>query len=105
MPDRPEEPRLATRPVVLYPDPVLRRKAVPVRAVDGSVRALVEEMFRLMDAEDGARLLGLLLAAVDDGLPRREIVGNLAVVAVGCNDEDDAVSFSGCSGDGAAGGE
>lgn len=56
MADSPEEPRLDTRPVVLYPDPVLRRKALPVRAVDDTIRALVEEMFRLMDQEDGAGL-------------------------------------------------
>ena len=56
MAERPEEPRLATRPVVLYPDPVLRRKALPVRSVDDTIRALVDEMFRLMDAEDGAGL-------------------------------------------------
>ena len=44
------------RSIVHYPDPVLRRKAAPVARVDASVRALVEEMFRVMDEEDGAGL-------------------------------------------------
>ena len=44
------------RRVVHYPDPVLRRKAVPVAAVDDRVRALVADMFRVMDEEEGAGL-------------------------------------------------
>jgi len=44
------------RHIVVYPDPVLRQRAKPVVKVDASVRALVEEMFLLMRAEEGAGL-------------------------------------------------
>ena len=60
MTDRPAQNAAPTpgarRSVVLYPDPVLRRKAAPVGRVDGAVRALVDDMFRLMDEEEGAGL-------------------------------------------------
>jgi len=39
---------------VLYPHPVLRQRAKPVASVDASIRGLVEEMFDLMRAEEGA---------------------------------------------------
>jgi peptide deformylase len=48
--------RVPKRQVVLYPDPVLRRKAQPVKTVDSSIRELVEDMFLLMDLEEGAGL-------------------------------------------------
>ena len=48
--------RFPQRPVVLFPDPLLRRKAQPVRAVDAAIRALVEDMYLIMDAEEGAGL-------------------------------------------------
>lgn len=57
------------RPVVLYPDPVLRQKAKPVAAVDAAVRELVADMFATMKAEDGAGL-----AAPQVGVPLRIFV-------------------------------
>jgi peptide deformylase len=45
-----------TRRIVLYPDPVLRRKAAPVSRVDQAVRDLVQDMFRIMRQEEGAGL-------------------------------------------------
>jgi peptide deformylase len=39
---------------VLYPHPVLRQRAKPVASVDAAIRGLVEEMFSLMRAEEGA---------------------------------------------------
>ncbi|MBX3356010.1 MAG: peptide deformylase [Phycisphaeraceae bacterium] len=47
---------IATRKIVLYPAPVLRRKAMSVATVDDSIRALVEDMFRVMRDEEGAGL-------------------------------------------------
>ena len=42
------------RDIVLYPHPVLRQRAKPVASVDAAIRGLVEEMFSLMRAEEGA---------------------------------------------------
>ena len=53
MPERVPNDRQPKRRVVLYPDPVLRKKAHPVARVDAAVRELVEDMFVVMDLEDG----------------------------------------------------
>ncbi len=88
-------------PVVLYPDPVLRQKAKPVKAVDASIRQLVEDMFETMRAEEGAGLaapqVGVALRVFVTGAPDRgvpfkayinpEIVdmqGDLEVAEEGC---------------------
>ena len=42
--------------LVLYPDPVLRRRAAPVEAIDDSVRDRVREMFQIMYEERGVGL-------------------------------------------------
>lgn len=42
------------RQIVLYPDPVLLRKAAPVERIDEWVRALVEDMIRVMREFRGA---------------------------------------------------
>lgn len=47
---------VATRRIVLYPAPVLRRRASAVPTIDASIRALVEDMFRVMREEEGAGL-------------------------------------------------
>jgi peptide deformylase len=57
------------RPVVLYPDPVLRQKARPVETIDAAVRELVADMFETMRAEEGAGL-----AAPQVGVPLRIFV-------------------------------
>jgi peptide deformylase len=42
--------------LVLYPDPVLRRRAVPLETIDDSVRDRVREMFETMYEERGVGL-------------------------------------------------
>lgn len=42
--------------LVLYPDPVLRRRAAPLETIDFSVRDRVEEMFQIMYEERGVGL-------------------------------------------------
>ncbi len=42
------------RSIVLYPDPVLLRKAAPVERIDAWVRDLVDDMVRIMRDLDGA---------------------------------------------------
>jgi peptide deformylase len=49
-------PTPVKRPVILYPDPVLRQKAKPVGRVDDQIRELVQDMFETMKAEEGAGL-------------------------------------------------
>lgn len=44
------------RRIVLYPAEVLRRKAAPVESIDDSIRALVDDMFRIMREEEGVGL-------------------------------------------------
>lgn len=57
------------REIVLLGDEVLRRKAKPVSAVDGSVRKLVDDMVDTMKAADG-----LGLAAPQVGVAKRVFV-------------------------------
>jgi peptide deformylase len=47
---------MAVRPVRIYGDPVLRRKAVPIREFDDSLRALVADLFETMTMYNGAGL-------------------------------------------------
>lgn len=50
-----ETPRSTIRRgIVLYPDPVLLRRARAVDAIDGWVRELIEDMVRVMREEEGA---------------------------------------------------
>lgn len=56
MSERPPNAQVPRRRVVSYPDPVLRRRALPVTEVNRAVRELVEEMFALMELEDGVGL-------------------------------------------------
>ena len=80
-----------TRRVVLYPDPVLRRKAQEVRKVDAAVRELVEDMFLVMEQEDGAGLAApqvgeslriFVTGAHGRGVPRKAYI-NPVLVEVG----------------------
>ncbi len=104
MVERPKEGSPArpagSRQVVHFPDPVLRRKALPVRSVDESVRSLVDEMFRLMDEEDGAGLAApqvgeslriFVTGTTERGVPRRayinpviELSGDFESMEEGC---------------------
>jgi peptide deformylase len=77
MPERVPNDRQPKRRVVLYPDPVLRKKAHPVARVDDAVRELVEDMFVVMDLEDGAGLaapqVGESLRIFVTGAPERGV--------------------------------
>ncbi len=44
------------REIVIWPDPVLKKKASPVAEVDDSIRTLVNDMFETMYAADGVGL-------------------------------------------------
>ena len=79
------------RPVVLFPDPMLRRKAQPVRSVDAAVRELVADMFRTMDLEEGAGLAApqvgesvrvFVTGTSERDVPRRAFI-NPVIVDVG----------------------
>lgn len=55
--------------VLEFPDPLLRKKALPVTQVDDSVRKIVDDMFETMYAEDGVGL-----AAIQVNIQQRIIV-------------------------------
>jgi peptide deformylase len=57
------------REILIWPDPILKKKAAPVAAVDESIRALVNDMFETMYAADGVGL-----AAPQVGILKRIIV-------------------------------
>ncbi|HZJ55723.1 MAG TPA: peptide deformylase [Myxococcaceae bacterium] len=73
------------REIRLWPDPVLRRRALPVEAVDASLRALVNDMFETMYAEPGVGLaapqIGVLQRVlVLDTRPRQPEVQPVAMI-------------------------
>ena len=53
---------MATLQILEYPDPRLRKQAVPVETVDGEIRRLVEDMLETMYAAPG---IGLAATQVD----------------------------------------
>jgi peptide deformylase len=61
--------RMAKRPIILLPDPVLRLVAAPVGTVDDELRALADDMLETMYAAPGVGL-----AAPQVGVSRRVIV-------------------------------
>ena len=60
---------MAKRPLILIPDPILRRPAVAVERVDGELRQLADDMLATMYAAPG-----IGLAAPQVGVSRRVIV-------------------------------
>ena len=62
----------STLAIVIYPDPVLRKKALPVPAVTDEVRAVVDAMFRIMREEEG-----IGLAAPQVGLSWRLFIADV----------------------------
>jgi len=64
---------MAVRDIIILPDKRLRSKSESVKAVDKSLRALVNDMFETMYAAPG-----IGLAAVQIGVPRRVVTMDLA---------------------------
>ncbi|GAB4227765.1 MAG: peptide deformylase [Deltaproteobacteria bacterium] len=63
------------REILVYPDPFLARKAVPVTNLDDRVRSLVRDMFETMYASEG-----IGLAAPQVGVGKRVIVVDVSPV-------------------------
>jgi peptide deformylase len=64
---------MAVRPILILPDPRLRLVSEPVKAIDGDIQTLVDDMFATMyDAP------GIGLAAIQVGVPKRVITADLA---------------------------
>lgn len=49
-------PRASSMELVIYPDPILRKRAEPLKRIDAEVRERVPEMFELMYREGGVGL-------------------------------------------------
>ena len=64
---------MATRDILIIPDKRLRLKSEPVKAIDKSIRALVDDMFETMYAAPG-----IGLAAVQIGVSQRVVTMDLA---------------------------
>ncbi|MGE0061945.1 MAG: peptide deformylase [Xanthobacteraceae bacterium] len=64
---------MATRDLVILPDPRLRQTSDTVTAFDGKLRALVDDMFETMYAAPG-----IGLAAIQIGVPLRVVTMDLA---------------------------
>jgi peptide deformylase len=65
---------MAIREIRKYPDPVLRKKAAPVKIIDGDLRKLVDDMVDTMYAEPGVGL-----AAPQIGVSLRLLVTDITV--------------------------
>jgi peptide deformylase len=63
------------REILVYPDPFLARKSVPVAAVDDRIRDLVRDMFETMYASEG-----IGLAAPQVGVGKRVVVLDVSPV-------------------------
>jgi peptide deformylase len=64
---------MALLPIVILPDPLLRKPSAPVERVDDELRALADNMLETMYEAPGVGL-----AAVQVGVPRRLIVADAA---------------------------
>lgn len=64
---------MALLPIIVAPDPRLKIKAAPVRAVDGAIRKLMDNMLETMRAAPG-----IGLAAPQIGVSKRVIVVDVA---------------------------
>ncbi len=74
-PSMPVDP--ASLSIVLYPDPILRRRAAPIAEIDHEVRAVARRMIELMDEEEG-----IGLAAPQVGLSWRMFVTRVPEVDI-----------------------
>ena len=64
---------MATRTILILPNPRLRLVSKPVGKVDAAIRKLVEDMFETMYGAPG-----IGLAAIQVGVPRRVVTMDLA---------------------------
>jgi peptide deformylase len=64
---------MAKREILIIPDKRLRLKSEPLKSVDKSVRALVDDMFETMYAAPG-----IGLAAIQIGVPQRVVTMDLS---------------------------
>ena len=71
---------MATIPIRILPDPILRQKAKRVRAIDKSVQGLIDSMLETMHAVPGRV-----------GLAAPQIGASLRVIVIGIPDEEDIV--------------
>ena len=70
-------PRMALRPILIHPDPRLKRACAPVAEADTALRALVADMFATMYAAPGI------------GLAAPQVGVNARVVVMDCAGKDD----------------
>jgi peptide deformylase len=63
---------MAVRPLIILPDPLLKRVSAPVDAVTDEIRSLMDDMLETMYAAPG-----IGLAAIQIGVPRRVVVMDL----------------------------
>jgi peptide deformylase len=63
---------MAVRPLIILPDPLLKRVSAPVDAVTDEIRRLMDDMLETMYAAPG-----IGLAAIQIGVPRRVVVMDL----------------------------
>lgn len=83
---------MAIRPVLIWPDPMLSRRAEEVAAVTASERALIADLFDTMYAEDG---VGLAANQIGDG--RRVLVLDLDPKRRAAADPEVADELRACS--------
>lgn len=63
---------MATKEIIIYPDPVLRKKSEPVEKIDHDIEQLIEDMTETMYASRG-----IGLAAIQIGVLKRVILVNV----------------------------
>ncbi|MCC7347939.1 MAG: peptide deformylase, partial [Variibacter sp.] len=64
---------MAIRPIIILPDPLLRRVSAPVERIDAEIRRLIDDMFETMyDAP------GIGLAAIQVAVPKRVVTVDIA---------------------------
>ena len=66
---------MATRPIVIYGDPVLREKADPVKEIDRETKNLVADMIAILQEANG-----LGLAAPQVGVSKRIFIADLSAL-------------------------
>lgn len=66
---------MATRPIVIYGDPVLREKAEPVKELDRETKNLVADMIAILQEANG-----LGLAAPQVGVSKRIFIADLSAL-------------------------